>query len=220
MSDEKIDEADLTTEAKDEPLTLDDMSEEVAAKPPRSRAPAADDDEETWTNQPKDASADDDVDQVVDDLSDEEEEDEDEEAEQARAPRRVIQNGRDVVCEELPDRAQRATLRLKPFLTGAIVFEFTNSGERFLFDWREDLPTTKPIAREVSVTCEESKGFVHSASAANVDTVIAISEAHLMAVRSGSLNPQVGMLTDKIKVKGKVGPAVYIFNLVAPRVRH
>jgi hypothetical protein len=30
----------------------------------------------------------------------------------------------------------------------------------------------------------------------------------------------VGMLTDKIKVKGKVGPAVYIFNLVAPRVRH
>jgi putative sterol carrier protein len=39
-----------------------------------------------------------------------------------------------------------------------------------------------------------------------------------MAVRSGDLNPQVAMLADKIKVKGKIGPAVYLFNLIAPRM--
>jgi hypothetical protein len=219
MSDEKIDERDLTPDDKDGPLTLEDAAEEISATHSRSRAPVGEDDDETWTNQPKEAgAAEDDKGDFVDDADGDQEDDE--EADQGRAPRRVIQNGRDVICEELPDRAQRAALRFKPFLTGSIVFEFPNSGERFLFDWRDDLPTTKPLAREVSVTCDESKGFVSSASAANVDTVIAISEAHLMAVRSGSLNPQVGMLTDKIKVKGKVGPAVYIFNLVAPRVRH
>jgi len=216
MSDEKIDESDLNVDVNEAPLTLNDtgVDDEVEAAA-RPRGSAADDDDETWTNQPKDGAA--------ADLSEEKdflEEDEEEDAEQARAPRRVIKDGRDVVCEELPDRAGRAALRLKPFLTGAVVFEFTNSGERFLFDWSGEQPSAKPLAREVSVTCDESKGFVISSSAANVDTVIAISEAHLMAVRSGSLNPQVGMLTDKIRIKGKVGPAVYIFNLVAPRVRH
>jgi hypothetical protein len=218
MIDEKIEETDLTPDDKNEPLTLEDVAEEGLVSTPRSRGQATEEDDETWTNQPKGAGAEENIEASGDDLDDEDAEDE--EAEQARAPRRPIQNGRDVVCDELPDRAQRAALRLKPFLTGSIVFDFTNSGERFLFDWRDDAPSTKPLAREVGVTCDEAKGFINSASAANVDTVIAISEAHLMAVRSGSLNPQVGMLTEKIKVKGKVGPAVYIFNLIAPRVRH
>lgn len=218
MTDKKIDERDLYVDGNEAPLTLDDTGTDDATRATvRPRGQAADEEEETWTNQPKEGAAEESASE--DDFLDDDEDEEDE-AEQARAPRRVIQNGRDVVCEELPDRAGRAALRLKPFLTGAIVFEFTNSGERFLFDWTGEQPSTKPIARDVSVTCDESKGFVSSASAANVDTVIAISESHLMAVRSGSLNPQVGMLTDKIKVKGKVGPAVYIFNLVAPRVRH
>jgi putative sterol carrier protein len=55
--------------------------------------------------------------------------------------------------------------------------------------------------------------------AAAVDSIISLTEQNLMAVRSGDLNPQVAMLADKIKVKGKIGPAVYLFNLIAPRVQ-
>jgi hypothetical protein len=136
-----------------------------------------------------------------------------------RPQRKQIQNARDVVCEELPERVALAAARLKPFLSGSFVFHFTNSGERFLFDWRGDSPSTRQLDRSVEVTCDEAKGHLESDNAVNVDSVISISEANLMAIRSGSLNPQVGMLTDKIRVRGKVSPAVYVFNAVAPRGR-
>jgi hypothetical protein len=138
---------------------------------------------------------------------------------QDRSPRKQIQNARDVVCDELPDRVTRAALRLKPYLSGSIVFHFTNSGERFLFDWRGESPSTRQIERSIEISCDESKGHEESDTAINVDAVISISEANLMAVRAGSLNPQVGMLTEKIRVKGKIAPAVYVFNAVAPRGR-
>jgi hypothetical protein len=149
------------------------------------------------------------------DLEDEPEE----EPEQHRAPRKVIQNGHDVMCDELPDRAHRAGLRLKPYLTARILIELSNSGERYLFDWREDAPKVTAVPREVSVTTEEVVAGEPSTDKLAVDAHILLSEQHLMAVRSGDLNPQVGMLTEKIKVKGKVSPAVYIFNLIAPRAR-
>lgn len=136
-----------------------------------------------------------------------------------RPPRKHIQNARDVVCDELPDRVSRAATRLKPYLSGSIVFHFTNSGERFLFDWRAETPSTRQLERGIEITCEESKGQLESDNAINVDAIISISEANLMAVRAGSLNPQVGMLTEKIRVKGKIAPAVYVFNAVAPRGR-
>lgn len=158
----------------------------------------------TWTNQPAGGAA---QEEPLDDIDDEDEE------EHQPAPRKVIQNGRDVLCEELPDRAQRAKLRLKPYLTGALAVELTNSGERFLFDWRGDDPKVTTLAKDVTLTLGEGP------DPATVECVISISEQNLMAVRSGDLNPQVAMLGDKIKVKGKVSPAVYLFNLVAPRVR-
>jgi putative sterol carrier protein len=70
----------------------------------------------------------------------------------------------------------------------------------------------------VSVTTEEVSAEAPT-DKLSVDAHILLSEQHLMAVRSGDLNPQVGMLTEKIKVRGKVSPAVYIFNLIAPRSR-
>jgi hypothetical protein len=171
-----------------------------------------DDEDETWTNQPAAGRAED---ISGEDLDDEPEE----EPEQHRAPRKVIQNGRDVMCDELPDRAQRAGLRLKPYLTARILIELSNSGERYLFDWREDAPKVSALSRDVSVTTEEGLAGELSSDKLSVDAHISLSEQHLMAVRSGDLNPQVGMLTEKIKVKGKVSPAVYIFNLIAPRSR-
>ena len=178
------------------------LAEEQAAVQARRNG---DPDQETWTNQPAGGEAR--KEEPLDDLDDEEEE------EQQPVARKVIQNGRDVLCEELPDRAQRAKLRLKPYLSGAVAVEFSNSGERFLFDWRGEDPKVTQLSKEMTVTVGEG------ADPTTVDCIISLSEQNLMSIRSGDLNPQVAMLADKIKVKGKVGPAVYLFNLVAPRDR-
>jgi hypothetical protein len=216
MTDEKREEApQVLDEEAQMPLMIDeDASEDARAAGGRGRNQGADDEEETWTNQP--ATADQEL--LHEELEDGGEPD-DEDVEPSRTPRKAIETARDVVCEELPDRAQRAALRLKPFLTGTFVFDFTNSGEKFVFDWRGDVPSTKQLPKAVTITCDEAQGFVSTESAINVDSVVSISESNLMAVRSGSLNPQVGMLTEKIRVRGKVGPAVYIFNVIAPRAR-
>jgi hypothetical protein len=169
------------------------------------------DDDETWTNQP--AGADDD-DAPGSGGDDDVEEDDEEELEQAPLVRKPIQNGRDVVCEELPARASRAKTRLRPYLTGTLVIELTNLGEKFLFDWRGDEPKVTPVEGPIQLAQGDP------ADASNVDCVVSLTEQNLMSVRSGDLNPQLAMLSDKIKVKGKVAPAVYLFNLVAPRERH
>jgi hypothetical protein len=213
MTDEKI--VDEPSQAPDEegkmPLMIEEeLSVDDLAEAQRRRNRVAEEDDDTWTNQPAGAEPE----PLEDEL------DEEEDNEPAPTPRKAIETARDVVCEELPERAGRAAARLKPFLTGTFVFDFTNTGERFLFDWRGDSPSTKPLSRDIAITWDEAQGYVATENSVNVDTVVSISESHLMAVRSGSLNPQVGMLTEKIRVKGKVGPAVYIFNVVAPRARH
>jgi hypothetical protein len=219
MSDEKKDDLSVAAEGEsDAPLRIDEELSEAEALAARQRRKelAADDDDETWTNQPSSAEG---QESLEGDDDDHDEDDDDEEGEHAPAPRKQIQSGRDVVCEELPFRAERAATRIKPYLTATIVFELTNSGERILFDWRESAPKISPLARETVVSCDDGRGVEISAQKVNVDTVIAVSEMNLMAIRSGNLNPQVGMLTDKIRVKGKVGPAVYVFNVIAPRPR-
>ncbi len=212
MTDEKTDQVSrVSDEEGDLPLMIEEeLSADDLANAKRRRNRDSDEDEDTWTNQPAGAEPN----LLEEDL------DEEEDNEPAPTPRKAIETAKDVVCEELPERASRAATRLKPFLTGTFVFDFTNSGERFLFDWRGDSPSTKSLSRDMKVTWDEVQGYVATENSINVDTVILISESHLMAVRTGSLNPQVGMLTDKIQVKGKVGPAVYIFNVVAPRARN
>jgi putative sterol carrier protein len=208
MTDEKHPESPAE-ESDAQPLRIDEAAEDIS-RAARKRSQELDDDDDTWTNQP----AKDREEELGEDLEDDLEEDE-----QARAPRKAINNGRDVLCEELPDRAQRASLRMKPYLTSTLVMELTNSGERFLFDWREDVAKVIPLSREAALSCDETLGHVSTAEKVNVDSIISLSEQHLMSIRSGDLNPQVGMLTEKIRVKGKVSPAVYIFNLIAPRPR-
>jgi hypothetical protein len=203
MSDQRDDEQINDVDPKDS-LELSLQGED--GTPKGTDSPDGDDEEETWTNQPAGgaAAADEPID---DDLLDEEDE-----QEAQPVTRKVIQNGRDVLCEELPGRATRAKLRMKPHLTCSLVVELTSSGEKFLFDWRGEDPKVAPISGPVVIAGAE--GGDPSA----VDSVISLSEQNLMAVRSGDLNPQVAMLADKIKVKGKIGPAVYLFNLIAPRM--
>jgi hypothetical protein len=170
-------------------------------------SPEGEDEEETWTNQPGGAAA------ADEEPGDEDLLDEEDDQEAQPVTRKVIQNGRDVICEELPGRASRAKLRMKPHLTCTLVVELTSSGEKFLFDWKGEEPKVAPVSGPVSVATAEGS------DAAAVDSIISLTEQNLMAVRSGDLNPQVAMLADKIKVKGKIGPAVYLFNLIAPRVQ-
>lgn len=201
--DEEQQEGSSAVEPSDEPTRL---AMDPADESPGRSAPSSDgdDDDETWTNQPKGAATAE-ADTAEDDLLDEEEEHE------APPTRKVIQNGRDVLCEELPNRAARAKLRLKPHLTCVLALEITSSGEKFIFDWKGDEPKVAPASGSLTINAE-SPG-----EATVVDAIISLTEQNLMAVRSGDLNPQVAMLADKIKVKGKVGPAVYLFNLIAPR---
>jgi len=207
MSDPKDNEQHDQTSVEDislEPTRLaTDPSDEPA--PPRSIPVDGDDDDETWTNQPaKGAAAD--AEAGDDDLLDDEEE-----HDVQPVTRKVIQNGRDVLCEELPSRAARAKLRLKPHLTCVLALELSSSGERFIFDWKGEEPKVTPATGALTVNAE------NPGEATVVDSIISITEQNLMAVRSGDLNPQVAMLADKIKVKGRIGPAVYLFNLIAPR---
>jgi len=160
-----------------------------------------DDDGETWTNRPT---------SVKEGAPEASEEDLLEEEEAPPVTKKAIQNGRDVLCEELPSRAQRAKARLKPHLTCTLGLEITSSGERFIFDWKGEEPSVVPTSQGVSLSDA-------SGGATVVDSIISLTEQNLMAIRSGDLNPQVAMLAEKIKVKGKIGPAVYLFNLIAPR---
>jgi hypothetical protein len=172
------------------------------------RVTEGDADEETWTNQPK-ASAD----APKDGSEDAEDDLEDFEDELPPAPRKPIQNGRDVICEELPARAARAKLRLHSYLKAALLIELANSGERFVFDWRGDEPKVTPVDSKDPVVLSDAAG------SPGVDSFVSVTDQNIMAIRSGDLNPQVAMLADKIKVRGKISPAVYLFNLIAPRVR-
>jgi hypothetical protein len=195
---------DQRDEEQNNPRNVDEQSnagtEELRATEPGD----GDDVEETWTNQPAGGAAAAESDAAEDLLDDEEEV-------EAPPTRKVIQNGRDVLCEELPSRAQRAKLRLKPHLTCVLGVELSSSGEKFVFDWKGDDAKVSPASGPLTLNADNPGG------ATVVESLISLTEQNLMAVRSGDLNPQVAMLADKIRVKGKIGPAVYLFNLIAPR---
>jgi putative sterol carrier protein len=48
------------------------------------------------------------------------------------------------------------------------------------------------------------------------DCVISIHEQVLLRIANGELNPQVTMLSDRLKIDGQAALGVYFFNLIAP----
>lgn len=164
-------------------------------------------DDETWTNQPRNAAQP----KADDDASDGPE---DEEDEAPPAQRKPIKTARDVLYEEVAYRARRAQIRLRSQLSGCIAVEIKGSQDKFLFDWR----TEEPTVTDLKSTPQVKRG--EETDASMVDCLIRLSESHLFQVRSGELNPQLAMLGEKITVQGRVGLAIYFFNLICPRQHH
>ena len=104
----------------------------------------------------------------------------------------------DLLLTDLTTRVARANERLRASLNGSVVVQIRDSGRRFLLDWRTDQPRVAEV-QDLDAEC-----------------VINLSEDSLRRVVSGELNPQVAMLSDKIRVSGRVGLAIYYFNLLAP----
>lgn len=109
------------------------------------------------------------------------------------------QGAKGLLLGEVQERAYQADSLLRTHLTGTTGLLFTNSGEQYVLDWTSEKPEVRQGAAE------------------NPDCVIRMSEQNLLKIASGDLNPQIGMLSDKIKVEGKLSFAVYFFNLVVPR---
>jgi putative sterol carrier protein len=109
---------------------------------------------------------------------------------------------RQLILGEIYDRGARANRKLKTQLSSLIQLNVTDLGQSYLFDWQ---------GNELKV--EERR--VDAA-----DCNVSLGSAELLAIAGGDLNPQIAMLSDKVKVTGKAGMAVYLFNLFAPKVEH
>lgn len=108
-------------------------------------------------------------------------------------------NARDLILKELIHRVERDRIKLRPVLNGKIIFEITDRNERFIFDWSAE------------------QLIVGEAKEQAADCIITTNEREFLRVANGDLNPQVSMLSGKIKVTGKTSLAIYVFNLIAPR---
>lgn len=126
-----------------------------------------------------------------------EDDDEDEDL-QIPVRRGEIKSAKDLLGEEICSRARSVQARLKSHLSAKILISI-NGRERYLFDWSSDQPRCAPATSD------------------QADCKIELSEDDLLRLCTGNLNPQIAMLSDKVKVSGKGDIAVYFFNLVAPR---
>jgi len=102
--------------------------------------------------------------------------------------------------QEVPVRASASGDNLRVSLAGSVVVQLEGSKTRHVFDWSS-------AELKADVTEQDKKG----------DCLIRLSEENLMRISRGELNPQISMLTNKIKVEGKNELAIYFFNLIAPR---
>ena len=103
--------------------------------------------------------------------------------------------------EEVAARAREATDKLKLELRGSVLLEIQDSETSYSFDW-------------------SAGSFKFSQEADSGDCKISLSQRHLAQIARGRLNPQIAMLSDKIKVEGKTSLAVFFFNVVAPAPRN
>lgn len=102
----------------------------------------------------------------------------------------------EILGDQLRDRVKAANSRLRAQMMGSILIELIPGGRKFLFDWSSD------------------DFQMASSNAVQADCTMRLSEETLMRIALGELNPQVAMLSDKIRVSGKLSLAVYFFNLI------
>jgi putative sterol carrier protein len=113
---------------------------------------------------------------------------------------RRIDSAEGLLGEEIVHRANREQTKLRPYLTGKIQIDIIDKKQKYLFDWSSDV-----------VSCQKNENGNTS------DCSITLTEDNLLRIASGDLNPQLAMLSDKIKVSGKLNLAIYWFNLIAPK---
>lgn len=138
----------------------------------------------------------------------------------ARMERRPTPNSvQELFEKEIPYRASFADQKLRQHLTGSVLVKVVSYPERraerstsdsrsatdrrgaeqrYLFDWTGD-----------AAKCAASE-------AVSADCVISVTETNLMRIVQGDLNPQISMLSEKVRVEGQASLAIYFFNLVAP----
>lgn len=153
-------------------------------------------------------------DEIEDDEEDEDDEDEDEEENQQSQKRRDSYRARrrrnfdraqEFFTEGLTARVERITDKLRSQVDGLIQISVIDKKEHYYLDGRGG-------ALQVLEKLSDKKD--------SADCVINVIEKDLLKIVEGGLNPQVAMLSDKIKVEGKSALAIYFFNLLAPKTRH
>lgn len=128
---------------------------------------------------------------------------EDDETEAEEAPRKHVLKIRPRTAQELfldaiPERAKFASPNLKMHLTGKVRFIMKPTGAPYTIDWSgAELRSVEGAEGEAACTID-------------------LSEADLMKIVAGDLNPQVAMLSHKVRIEGSAEHASYVFNLIAP----
>lgn len=107
----------------------------------------------------------------------------------------------DIILRDLVDNASRSGAKLKELLAGTILIKLVDTGGRFLIDWSGADLKSQAVGKDATADC-----------------TICLSEDHLKRIAQGDLNPQIAMLSEKVRVEGRKGAAMYLFNLIAPRV--
>jgi hypothetical protein len=132
------------------------------------------------------------------------EEEEGFEEESSTQERVRINSGADFLNQELLTRAQRADPKLRANLTGKVLVHLTDNNTKVLLDGSGQEITVQKVETEDAAS----------------DCVIRLPDKNLMKIYQGRLNPQLAMLSGKVKVEKQATFAVYFFNLVAPRARY
>lgn len=101
----------------------------------------------------------------------------------------------EILEHSLLERARNASPSLKAELGALVELHFKDLKQSFYFDWNGPEPT------------------ISSSADGEPDTKITIKSDDATRIASGKLNPQIAMMSHKIQVEGKPGPAVYFFNL-------
>lgn len=96
---------------------------------------------------------------------------------------------------KLKKNVRRGGGKLRVHLPAPVLFRITRSAKEYIVDWSSE---------ELSVSCDTE--LVPACT-------IEISEQDLLDIAAGGLNPQVAMLSDKVRIEGKIEMAIYAFNL-------
>jgi len=117
--------------------------------------------------------------------------------EPAKPISRQSQSVQELLTKEICERASKSHDLLRSKIKGKIMIK-VDPKQSYLFDF--STPDSK-VARSTS---------------GSADVTIELGEKDLLRIYNGMLNPQIAMLSEKIRVIGNPEMAVYFFNLVCP----